>query len=87
MKTLSFQDEIRAGIPDVLPDMPPYDPEVNHAPKRKDILTPEQKKLALRNALRYFPQHLHPQLAREFADELRDYGRIYMYRYRPSYDI
>ena len=87
MKTLSFQDEIRAGIPDVLPEMPPYDPEVNHAPKRKDILTPEQKKLALRNALRYFPQHLHPQLAREFADELRDYGRIYMYRYRPSYDI
>ena len=87
MKTLSFQDEIRAGIPDVLPEMPAYDPEINHAPKRKDILTTEQKKLALRNALRYFPKHLHPQLAREFADELRTYGRIYMYRYRPGYDI
>ncbi len=87
MKTLSFQDEIRAGIPDELPEMPAYDREINHAPKRKDILTPEQKKLALRNALRYFPKHLHRKLAVEFANELRDYGRIYMYRYRPSYEI
>ena len=64
-----------------------YDPDINHAPKRKDILTPEEKRLALRNALRYFPQHLHATLAKEFADELRRYGRIYMYRYRPDYDI
>ncbi len=73
------------GIPDTLPEMQAYDTEINHAPKRKDILTTEQKKLALRNALRYFPQHLHAQLAPEFVNELHQYGRIYMYRYRPSY--
>lgn len=82
-----FQKEIRLGIPDTLPEPKPYDKDINHAPKRKDILTPEQKKLALRNALRYFPQHLHAQLAPEFAEELRRYGRIYMYRYRPDYEI
>ena len=82
-----FQKEIRQGIPDTLPEPKPYDKDINHAPKRKDILTPEQKKLALRNALRYFPQHLHAQLAPEFAEELRRYGRIYMYRYRPDYEI
>ena len=73
-----FQADIRAGIPAVLPEPMPYDPEINHAPKRKDILTADEKKLALRNALRYFPKHLHAQLAPEFAQELKDYGRIYM---------
>ena len=87
MTTEQFQQEIRLGIPDTLPEMPQYDTEINHAPKRKDILTPEQKKLALRNALRYFPKHLHAALAPEFAEELRKYGRIYMYRYRPQYEM
>lgn len=88
MMTLEdFQNDIRAGIPDTLPEPMPYDTSVNHAPKRKDILTPEQKKLALRNALRYFPKHLHAALAPEFAEELRQYGRIYMYRYRPRYEM
>ena len=82
-----FQQEIRLGIPETLPEMPAYDTEINHAPKRKDILTPEQKRLALRNALRYFPQHLHAALAPEFMDELKKYGRIYMYRYRPQYEM
>ena len=83
----TFQEEIRAGIPAVLPKAKAYDAEINHAPKRKDILTPEEKKLALRNALRYFPKELHEQLAPEFAEELRRYGRIYMYRYRPDYEM
>ncbi|MCI6702641.1 MAG: urocanate hydratase [Prevotellaceae bacterium] len=82
-----FIADIRAGIPDTLPAPRPYDPGVNHAPKRKDILTEEEKKLALRNALRYFPKHLHAELAPEFAQELHEYGRIYMYRYRPLYDM
>lgn len=82
-----FAAEIRAGIPDVLPEEKPYDKDINHAPRRKDILTDDEKRLALRNALRYFPKHLHESLAPEFAKELNDYGRIYMYRYRPSYDI
>ena len=87
MTTEQFQQEIRAGIPNVLPPMPTYDNDINHAPRRKDILTSEEKRLALRNALRYFPQHLHQQLIGEFADELNRYGRIYMYRYRPSYEM
>ena len=87
MTNEQFRNEIRAGIPDQLPAPKAYDPDINHAPKRKDILTPEEKRLALRNALRYFPQHLHATLAKEFADELRRYGRIYMYRNRPDYDI
>ena len=82
-----FIADIRAGIPEELPALQPYDTEINHAPKRKDILTPEQKKLALRNALRYFPKHLHAALAPEFAEELKKYGRIYMYRYRPTYEM
>ena len=82
-----FAAEIRAGIPDVLPEAKPYDKEINHAPKRKNILTDEEKKLALRNALRYFPEKFHKALAPEFVKELHDYGRIYMYRFRPSYDI
>ena len=76
-----------AGIPDILPEPKPYDEKVNHAPKRKDILTPEQKELALRNALRYFPKKHHALLAPEFAEELRRYGRIYMYRLRPDYEM
>ena len=84
----AFKEEILAGIPaDRLPEAKPYDKEINHAPKRKDILTPEEKVLALKNALRYFPEALHAQLAPEFAAELKAYGRIYMYRYRPSYKI
>ena len=75
------------GIPEELPEHPAYDPNINHAPKRKDILTPEEKRLALRNALRYFPKKLHAQLAPEFAEELKTYGRIYMYRYRPTYEM
>ena len=82
-----FIADIRGGIPEELPALQPYDTEINHAPKRKDILTPEQKKLALRNALRYFPKHLHAALAPEFAEELKKYGRIYMYRYRPTYEM
>lgn len=82
-----FIADIQLGIPETLPEMQAYDKEINHAPKRKDILTPEQKKLALRNALRYFPKHLHKDLAPEFAKELHDYGRIYMYRYRPTYKM
>lgn len=84
---MTFKEEIQIGIPETLPELQAYDPEINHAPKRKDILTTEQKKLALRNALRYFPQHLHAQLAPEFVNELHQYGRIYMYRYRPSYPM
>jgi len=80
-----FQDAIRAGIPTSLPDAPEYDTAINHAPKRKDILSPDEKKLALRNALRYFPQHLHSSLVEEFKHELEVYGRIYMYRFRPAY--
>ena len=84
----SFKEEILAGIPqDRLPDPKPYDRTISHAPKRKDILTAEEKVLALKNALRYFPAKFHAQLAPEFAQELKDYGRIYMYRFRPSYDI
>ena len=82
-----FIADIRAGIPDVLPEPMPYEADINHAPKRKDILTPEQKKLALRNALRYFPAKFHKTLLPEFKQELKDYGRIYMYRLRPRYEM
>ena len=87
MTLQEFQADIRAGIPDYLPEPQAYDPDINHAPRRKDILTPEQKRLALRNALRYFPKKFHATLAPEFAEELRTYGRIYMYRYRPRYEM
>ena len=82
-----FQQAILQGIPNELPKAKPYDPEINHAPIRKDILTPEEKKLALRNALRYFPKKFHATLAPEFAEELKKYGRIYMYRFRPDYEM
>ncbi len=84
---MTFKEEILAGIPATLPEPKPYDTNINHAPKRKDILTPAQKKLALRNALRYFPKEFHATLAPEFAKELKDYGRIYMYRFRSDYKI
>ena len=87
MTNEQFAAEIRAGIPDVLPPMKPYDNDINHAPRRKEILTPEEKRLALRNALRYFPKQLHQELAPEFAQELERYGRIYMYRFRPDYKM
>ena len=82
-----FQEEILAGIPAELPEVKPYDTEVNHAPKRKDILSEEEKVLALKNALRYFPAKHHKVLAKEFAQELKEYGRIYMYRFRPDYEM
>ncbi len=82
-----FKSQILEGIPGYLPEARPYDPDVNHAPRRRDLLTTDEKKLALRNALRYFPASLHKVLAPEFAAELRDHGRIYMYRYRPHYEM
>ena len=82
-----FQKEILAGIPEILPEPRPYDNNVNHAPRRKDILTKEEKRLALKNALRYFEPHHHAVLASEFARELEQYGRIYMYRFRPKYEM
>lgn len=87
MTLKEFQDDIRAGIPEVLPAPKPYDEQINHAPKRKDILTAEEKELALKNALRYFPAKHHATLAKEFAEELATYGRIYMYRLRPDYEM
>ena len=87
MTTSKFQNMISEGIPETLPEPKPYDLNINHAPKRKDILTPEEKKLAIKNALRYFPVHFHRTLAGEFARELHDFGRIYMYRFRPEYEI
>ena len=82
---MTFHDQILEGIPSVLPQPKPYDPSINHAPKRKEILTADEKKLALRNALRYFEPEHHAELAKEFAKELEEYGRIYMYRLRPDY--
>ena len=84
---MSFKEELLAGIPEILPEAKPYDESVNHAPRRKDILTDKEKKLALANALRYFPPQQHKLLAKEFADELKTYGRIYMYRFRPDYPM
>jgi len=83
----SFRDQILQGIPNQLPDVRDYDLSVSHAPKRKDILTPEEKKLAVRNALRYFHPKYHNVLAPEFLAELQTYGRIYMYRFRPDYEM
>jgi urocanate hydratase len=87
MTTEEFRMAISEGIPDTLPEPRLYDSSLNHAPKRKDILTPDEKKLALKNALRYFPGKFHKTLAQEFANELKDFGRIYMYRFRPGYEI
>lgn len=82
-----FQAQIKEGIPMELPEMPKWENEISHAPKRKDILSKEEKKLALQNALRYFSPKHHTTLAKEFAKELEIYGRIYMYRFRPKYKI
>jgi urocanate hydratase len=87
MTSSEFKKLISEGIPSELPPLKPYDQNINHAPRRKDILTRDEKKLALKNALRYFPVSLHPALVKEFADELKQFGRIYMYRYRPEYEI
>ncbi len=82
-----FQKLILQGIPDELPEPAVYEPEINHAPIRKQILTNDEKKLAIRNALRYFPAKFHKTLAPEFKNELETYGRIYMYRFRPKYKM
>ncbi|MEY8848048.1 urocanate hydratase [Psychroserpens sp. XS_ASV72] len=85
--TVSFQNQIKEGIPKTLPEPKAYDPSINHAPKRKDILTKQEKALALQNALRYFDPSLHADLIHEFNEELETYGRIYMYRFRPDYKM
>ena len=82
-----FRKDIQTGIPTQIPAKKEYEPSINHAPKRKEILSKEEKKLALRNALRYFPKEQHGELIEEFLQELNDYGRIYMYRYRPDYKM
>jgi urocanate hydratase len=87
MKPSPFKAAILEGIPATLPPERPYDPALNHAPRRKVNLTLQEKKLAIRNALRYIPARHHRVLAREFANELEEYGRIYMYRYKPDYEI
>lgn len=84
---MTFKEEIKQGIPAALPQPKPYDIQASHAPRRKDILSKEEKKLAIKNALRYFPAEWHEELAAEFLDELNSYGRIYMYRFRPSYPM
>ena len=84
---MTFQQQIQQGIPTELPQPKPYDPKINHAPKRKEILNEEEKKLALKNALRYFEPKFHAELLPEFREELEKYGRIYMYRFRPDYEI
>ena len=87
MTTEEFRKAILEGIPEELPEPKAYDESINHAPKRKDILSDKEKALALKNALRYFPARHHAVLAKEFAHELRTYGRIYMYRFRPDYPM
>ncbi len=87
MTAKQFQKTIVQGIPDKLPAIKPFDPNINHAPKRKAILSNEEKKLAIKNALRYFPKKHHAVLAKEFAEELKQFGRIYMHRFRPDYKI
>ncbi|MDD3005308.1 urocanate hydratase [Flavobacterium sp.] len=84
---MTFKEQIQQGIPSNLPPIKPYDVQINHAPKRKEILNDEEKKLALRNALRYFDKTHHEVLAQEFLQELNEYGRIYMYRFRPDYEM
>ncbi|MDX8552842.1 urocanate hydratase [Tenacibaculum sp. 1B UA] len=84
---MTFKEQIKQGIPTALPPKKEYDTTINHAPKRKEILTEEEKKLALRNALRFFDKEHHEELLPEFAEELEKYGRIYMYRFRPDYKM
>ncbi len=87
MTTADFQADIKQGIPSEIPVMPPKEDGINHAPKRKEILSADEKKLAIQNALRYFPAKDHGVLAKEFAEELSTFGRIYMHRYRPTYKM
>ena len=84
---MNFKDQIRLGIPSQLPPKKERDIALSHAPKRKDMLSLEEKKLALRNALRYFPKEWHQELAAEFLEELETFGRIYMYRFQPDYPL
>jgi urocanate hydratase len=84
---MTFKEQIRQGIPAILPSKKDYDISINHAPKRKEILSTDEKKLALRNALRYFDEKHHAELLPEFVEELEKYGRIYMYRFRPDYKM
>lgn len=84
---MTFKEQIRQGIPAVLPEKKPFDSSVNHAPRRKDILSEDEKRLALENALRYFKPEHHAELLPEFRQELEDFGRIYMYRFRPDYKM
>ena len=84
---MTFKEQILQGLPNTLPPKKAYPIGVNRAPKRKDVLSKEEKQLAIRNALRYFPDQWHSDLATEFAEELKEYGRIYMYRFKPNYDI
>jgi len=86
-KIMTFKEQILQGIPSELPAKKQYPEGINRAPKRKDILTKAEKQLAIRNALRYFPKKWHRQLAVEFAEELQEYGRIYMYRFKPDYEM
>jgi len=87
MSNLTFAQDIQQGIPTIIPAKKAFDPTVNHAPKRKEILSKEEKKLALKNALRYFPKEQHAELIKDFAEELETFGRIYMHRYRPDYKM
>ena len=87
MDKTDFRKQLAEGIPSELPAIKKFDSNINHAPKRKDILRPDEKRLAVKNALRYFPSKFHKILAREFAEELKNFGRIYMYRFRPDYEI
>ncbi|WP_273565553.1 urocanate hydratase [Maribacter halichondriae] len=84
---MTFKEQIRQGIHTEIPPKREYNPNANHAPKRKEILSLEEKKLAIRNALRYFPKEWHLALSKEFAEELKKYGRIYMYRFKPDYKM
>ncbi len=87
MSNLTFAQDIQQGIPTIIPSKKAFDPTVNHAPKRKEILSKEEKRLALQNALRYFPKEQHAELIKDFAEELDVFGRIYMHRYRPDYKM
>ena len=84
---MNFKKQIKQGIPTSLPEAKPYDISISHAPRRKNILSLEETELALRNALRYFPKKWHAELLKEFLEELEQYGRIYMHRFRPQYDM
>ena len=83
----NLKEAILQGIPSELPEKKKRNPNVSHAPNRKDVLNKEEKQLAIRNSLRYFPEHMHAVLAPEFAKELKTYGRVYMYRFMPNYEI